>query len=618
MPVVSVKKKDLLDALGESKMTDKQFDELCFEFGIELDDITSEKEMKSKMSTNKNEDKSQWSEEVIYKIEVPANRYDLLCLEGIARALRVFKGKESLPVYKTTKPTTKLIVKSSVKEIRPFVVSAILRDVKFTETSYQSFIELQDKLHQNICRQRKLVSIGTHDLNTISAPFSYEALPPKDIKFVPLTEKNNQIMNGIELIQHLETTHVAKYLPLITHSPVYPVIFDSKRRVLSLPPIINGDHSKMSKDTKDVLVEVTAIDETKASIVLDTMVTMFAEYSKDKFVVESVEVIYEEENRTVITPNFTPRTVSADIDYINQAIGINVKPQQVLEFLTRMSLDCSLGKNENTVDVKVPPTRSDIIHACDVMEDVAIAYGFNNLKFEIPSTITKGFVQPINKLTDLLRIELAMAGFTEALTLSLCSKEENFDFLNQEDDGSAVVIANPKTIEFQVARTNMLTGLLKTLAMNREKSLPIKLFEISDVVQCDDQSDVGAINKRVVSALYCDTSAGLSEIHGLLDIIMLALDIEFKFLPPEIKKRRAEKKKGKEEKSKKKKGKSNLKSVYELKPSKDKTFFEKLRADIIVDGKKQGVFGIVHPDVLKAFGIIYPVSAIHLYLDQFV
>lgn len=62
----------------------------------------------------------------------------------------------------------------------------MLRNVKFTQLSYDSFIDLQDKLHQNLCRRRQFVAIGTHDLDTIQGPFRYRALPPKDIKFAPL------------------------------------------------------------------------------------------------------------------------------------------------------------------------------------------------------------------------------------------------------------------------------------------------------------------------------------------------------------------------------------------------------------------------------------------------
>jgi len=58
----------------------------------------------------------------------------------------------------------------------------------FNQDSYKSFIDLQDKLHQNIGRKRSLVSIGTHDLDTIVGPFTYDAKPPGDIKFHPLNQ----------------------------------------------------------------------------------------------------------------------------------------------------------------------------------------------------------------------------------------------------------------------------------------------------------------------------------------------------------------------------------------------------------------------------------------------
>ena len=76
----------------------------------------------------------------------------------------------------------------------------------------------------------------------------------------------------------LQDQKLKHYLHIIRDSPVYPVIYDSKRRVLSLPPIINGDHSKISLETKNVLIECTATDLQRAKIVLDTMVAMFSGY----------------------------------------------------------------------------------------------------------------------------------------------------------------------------------------------------------------------------------------------------------------------------------------------------------------------------------------------------
>lgn len=86
--------------------------------------------------------------------------------------------------------------------IRPYVSGAVLRNITFTKKNYESFIALQDKLHANLARQRTLVSIGTHDLDTIEGPFSYEALPPEEIEFVPLNQQKK--MNGKQLMEYYE------------------------------------------------------------------------------------------------------------------------------------------------------------------------------------------------------------------------------------------------------------------------------------------------------------------------------------------------------------------------------------------------------------------------------
>jgi phenylalanyl-tRNA synthetase beta chain len=78
----------------------------------------------------------------------------------------------------------------------------VLRGIKFTQERYDSFIALQDKLHQNLCRQRTLVSMGTHDLDTVKGPFTYEALSPEDIVFAPLNQE--KVMNGKELMEFYE------------------------------------------------------------------------------------------------------------------------------------------------------------------------------------------------------------------------------------------------------------------------------------------------------------------------------------------------------------------------------------------------------------------------------
>ncbi|XP_063061076.1 phenylalanine--tRNA ligase beta subunit [Engraulis encrasicolus] len=588
MPTVSVKRDLLFQALGRS-YTDEEFDELCFEFGLELDEITSEREI---LSREQGGDKAGGASDVVlYKIDVPANRYDLLCLEGLVRGLQVFKQRIEAPRYQRVKAaggeTQKLIITKETASVRPHAVAAVLRNISFTQERYDSFIELQEKLHQNICRKRTLVAIGTHDLDTISGPFTYTAKAPGDILFTPLNQTNQYTATQLMALYKTDS-HLRHYLHIIEEEPLYPVIYDSNGVVLSMPPIINGDHSKISLNTKNVFIECTATDVTKAKIVLDMMVTMFSEYCAEPFTVEEAEVIYPD-GRSCVYPDLAYRTETLSGDFINRKVGIKESSENIAALLTRMCLKSAVSGRGDEITVEIPPTRSDVIHACDIMEDAAIAYGFNNIPRTTPKTYTVANQLPLNKLTELLRTDLAAAGFTEALTFALCSQEDIADKLGKNiKDVNAVHISNPKTADFQVARTTLLPGLLKTLAANRKMPLPLKLFEISDVVLKDSSKDVGARNSRRVCAVLCNKSPGFEVIHGLLDRIMQLLEV-----PP------------------------TRDNGYHIQAAEDSTFFPGRCAEIFARGQSVGRLGVLHPDVIGRFDLTLPCSALDLDIEPF-
>lgn len=589
MPIISVGRDRLFKVLGKT-YSQEQFEELCFDFGIELDDVTTEKAIIRKEKHL--DEEATDDEEVIYKIEIPANRYDLLCLEGLAQALRIFIGKDEVPDYKVrdlpVSSMLKMHVKPETSWIRPFIVCAVLRGITFDEARYNSFIDLQDKLHQNLCRKRTLVAIGTHDLDTLEGPFTYEALAPSQIKFVPL--KQEKEFRADELMEYYKSDmKLKKFLHIIENSSVFPVIYDRKRTVLSLPPIINGAHSAITLKTKNVFIECTGTDLTKAKIVLNTMVTMFSMYCETKFEVEPVEVISPDE-KSVIYPDLSIWNLEMDLSYISRSIGVPLKENEVISLLAKMQL--SAQSQNSKIRVSVPPTRSDILHKCDVMEDVSIAYGFNNIPKTKPKSLTQGKQHPLNHLSDLIRSEIAMAGFTEVLTWILCSYEENFSMVNRKDDKkTAVVIGNPRSSEFEVARTSLLPGILKTMGHNKDHPRPIKIFEVGDIVVLDDQKDVGAANQRRLAALYCNSNSGFEIIHGLVDRIMEVVGVPFVTVGDD--------------------------SGYYIRPSHEPEFFPGRQASIIFKGKSIGAFGIVHPEVLARFDIPDPCSMLEINIQPF-
>lgn len=587
MPTVSVKRDLIFQALGR-KYTDEEFDELCFEFGLELDEITTERDIISREQGDVRAEGA--SDVVLYKIDVPANRYDLLCLEGLVRGLQVFKERAEAPRYRRLSPSDgapqRLLITEETAAVRPHAVAAVLRNISLTQERYDSFIELQEKLHQNVCRKRTLVAIGTHDLDTISGPFTYTARPPAQIRFRPLNQ--SQELTALEMMSMYKSdSHLRHYLHIIEDKPVYPVIYDSNGVVLSMPPIINGDHSRISPNTKNVFIECTATDLTKAKIVLDMIVTMFSEYCEQPFTVEEAEVVYPD-GRTCVYPELAYRTETLTGDFINQKVGISESAEHIAQLLTRMCLRSEVGE-DGQIQVEIPPTRSDVIHACDIMEDAAIAYGFNNIVRTTPRTYTVANQLPLNKLTELLRQDLAAAGFTEALTFALCSQEDIADKLGRNiSEIRAVHIANPKTAEFQVARSTLLPGLLKTLAANRKMPLPLKLFEISDVVLKDDTRDVGARNSRRLCAVHYNKSPGFEVIHGLLDRVMQLLEVN-----------------------------PGPGEGYHIKASDDCSFFPGRCAEVFARGQSIGRLGVLHPDVISRFELTMPCSALDIDIEPF-
>lgn len=320
--------------------------------------------------------------------------------------------------------------------------------------------------------------------------------------------------------------------------------------------------------------------------------------------VEPVKIISPHNSQTRQVPDLTPRATQAEIQYINECCGLELSPTDICKMLKRMSYHATPSKTDpNLIDVDVPPTRADVLHQADIMEDVAIAYGFNELPRSFPSK-SGTVAQPLalNKLSDIVRLEAAMAGWTEVLPLILCSHDENFGWLNRKDDGTtAVRLANPKTAEYQVIRTSLLPGLLKTIRENKKHSIPIKIFEVSDVAFKAPDLERKSRNERHFAAAWYGKTSGFEIVHGLLDRIMLMLKTAFRT---------------------QEEGLQDQAMEYWIEEDADNpTFFEghaaKIHVKVADKESVVGVFGILHPTVLEKFELKYPVSALEVNVEVF-
>ena len=449
--------------------------------------------------------------------------------------------------------------------------------------------------------------MGTHDADTIKGPFYYKALPPTDFKFIPLNQTKE--FTGAELIdlykQPEQKNNLGRFVHIIENSPVFPVVFDSEGTVCSLPPLINSEHSKISLKTKNIFIEATATDKTKVEIVINQIVAMFSRYCEQEFTVEPIEIVSEHNQQSRLTPDFSPKSMDVSTQYINSCLGLELPASEICANLKKMSLLAQPSDKKDTITVDIPITRPDILHPCDIMEDAAIGYGYGKLP-KGKKLSNANFVAaplPINKISDIFRTASAQASWLEVLPLTLCSHDENFKFLRLEDDGTqAVKLANPKTSEYQVVRTSLLPGILKTVKENRKHSLPIKVFEAGDVVFKNEKLERKAYNERHWGAIYVGKNSGFEIIQGLLGKIMQTFRTKWI----------ADYGKG-----------ANTRGYWIEQDDSVATFFPGRGANVMFrakegeQAKKIGSLGVLHPEVMKNFDLPYAASYVELNAEVF-
>ena len=254
---------------------------------------------------------------------------------------------------------------------------------------------------------------------------------------------------------------------------------------------------------------------------------MFGGYAE---AIEPIKIISDHNGESREVPDLSPREMQAEVSYLNEVTGLDLSPEEIAKLLERMGYSVSPSQADRALlDVSVPINRADILHQADIMEDFAIAYGFNKLPRVFPNkSAAVAAPLPINKLSDIVRFEAATAGWNEVMPLILCSHDENFAWLNRVDDGkTAITLANPKTAEYQIVRTSLLPGLLKTINSNRHHAVPMKVFEVSDVGFIDLSQERKTRNQRHFAAAVMGKTSGFEQVHGLLDRIMLMLKSRF-------------------------------------------------------------------------------------------
>ncbi len=446
-------------------------------------------------------------------IEWFPDRPDLLTLEGTGRALKAFLGESrGLPAYQVEPAKTELRVDPSVAAVRPYAGLCFVRGVTFDEAYLKAVVDAQEKLTLAPGRKRRKIAIGVHDATGLKGPFTYTCVGPDESAFVPLQE-NRPMAPAQIMAEHPKGREYGYLLP----DGLYPVFLDGEGDVISLPPVINAAKTALTPATKDVLIDVTGTD---AESVRRTIALLASGFAERGGTIEAVKV--HDASGTWTCPDLRPTERTLSVEYTQAQLGLDLTGADVADCLRRMGHDAE--DFDTQVLVHSPAWRFDLLHDVDLVEDVAIGYGFERFDGTLPSAATFGAPLPHQALEDRVRALMIGHGWSEARTLTLSNPADQWGAWGAPAQ-AAVAVQNPVLEEQTILRTRLVPSLLRVLSANRHRPLPHRLFEVGYVV---DEENHNRLRLAVVEA---SARAGFSEVKGLLEALVRDLGIDATLAP---------------------------------------------------------------------------------------
>jgi phenylalanyl-tRNA synthetase beta chain len=505
------------------------------------------------------------------KVEFNPNRIDLCSYSGVARAFKGLMGWETgLPKYEVKPGKTVLRINRAVSNIRPYMLAAVVRNISLDEDAIGELMEMQEDLHWGIGRNRKKASIGVHNLDVLTPPFTFSAVEPDKAKFVPLDKTEEMSLQEI-LEKHEKGV---AYKQLVDWAPKYPLLIDKDGKVLSMPPIINGELTKVTSQTTSLFLDVTGTDYKAVERSLNVLATALSDMGGT---IETVRVKYPD--RTVTSPDFTPQKMKLRIAYANELLGLKLSEKQVVESLRKCRLDAKTLKN-GLVEVSIPVYRIDMLHEVDLVEEVAVGYGYYRLQPSIPETVTNGEQHPAHRLANTVRQIMTGLGFTEVMNFTLTNEAAHYEKMRQKPR-NIIRLANPVSAEYTILRETLLPILMKNLADNKHESFPQRLFEVSDIGCINLRAETRVERRLHVAAISSHSTANFTEIKSTIEALLLNMGFK----------------------------------QWEVRAVKHPSFIDGRAAAIILKQEEIGVLGEVHPEVLNNFELETPIGAFEIDLE---
>jgi phenylalanyl-tRNA synthetase beta chain len=505
-------------------------------------------------------------DEGIIRVEYNPNRPDYSSDYGIFRALRGLLGIElGLPKYKQRSTKYSIMVDSQTKTLRPHIVALVATGGRLDDQTIKQMVAMQEDLHEGIGRRRKKASIGLHNLDAVEFPIRY-TIADGGYSFVPLGESSPKTIREI-----LDSTATGRqYGHLLGASEKYPIIKDESGSVLSLPPIVNGNMTRVDEKTRNLLVEVTA---TSSKVAEDVLAIMAIALHDAGFDIGSVTI--KSKGKKLITPNMKPSFVSTDLRYINSILGMDLDGKQIVKCLQKSRLGAAVRGSK--IRCEIPRHRTDISDSIDLVEEVALGYGIYNLEPTLPASQSAGAKSSKSGYFDAIRETLVGLGMLESLNFSLTSADIQYSSFDIPS-GHALRVDSPKSAEHEILRESIIPSLLQSLSRNVHEEYPQRLFEIGKAFH----GGQSLIEDWMLAAVSAHWDSGFTEIKSYMQALL----------------------------------RSGFGKTVTTQAAPSPFFISGRSASILSDGEVIGSIGEILPQALENLRLRVPVSAFEINLDK--
>ncbi|MBI3036254.1 phenylalanine--tRNA ligase subunit beta [Candidatus Woesearchaeota archaeon] len=497
------------------------------------------------------------TDEIAVKLD-DTNLPYLWCPEGLARLFKGILGQQKgMPKLKVSNSRYKILVEDSVRNVRPYITAFVAKGKRIDDYTLKQLVQMQEKFCESYGRRRQKVSIGMYAYKKITFPVHYKAVDPASARFVPLDFNKEMNLNQI-LQQHPKGQ---QYSWILKGFSAYPLLLDDKGEALSFPPIINSSSTgRLEIGDNELLFEATGTDEESVNLAA----SIFAQNLADRgFEIFSATIAYK--GRNVITPLLKPEKVKITPEMVEQGTGLKLNNPQLKQLLERAGYDF-VGSYAS-----VPHYRADIMHPVDVIEDVAIAYGYDKIADEPLSSYTIGMPVDSAPAINLLRKTIIGMGFQEIFSHILTDKNSLITGVG------AVELENFMSETYSAVRNSVLPQLLDVLAKNKHVDYPQKIFE-EGIVAAREGSRISEWHS--VAFITAHSKADFTEMKQYVTALLAAAAAKFEILPAE-----------------------------------HPAFIKGRAGSIVVNKRSVGIIGEISPSVLSKWGIETPAAALEINLN---